>query len=558
MDIRQIAPTYRNAGEYTVYYQVKKSGYRTVKGSSTISIGKKAVTVRGITADVKAYDGTNTAKLDFSNVVFDGLVSGDQLKVTAKGWFIDSEVGTDKIVIISDLVLGGTAVDNYQLAENGNQTQTVASIVKNSIASEINVENVQMIYDGMGHGIQVSVPEGATIKYGTGEGEYFLENAPVYSEPGEYTIYFKVSKDGFADYVGRGTIVIYGLTVDNGTQTTSYTTWEDAIRIANGSPSANQMTILVYADTEVKSDIEINDNVLVKTKGNAVFTIPQGVCVKGGSFDGQIENNGILRGVSISETSNVTGNGKIEPITPIIPIDPITPVDPIAPIDPITPVPNIGKTNIANMKITLSATKFNYNNKVQRPVVTINGLKENVDYKVTYSSDCKNIGSYIVAITGIGSYTGTVCKTFEITVYKNSVYTVSGYKYKITGNSTVSVTGATKKTLKNITVKNSVNIGGIDFNVTAISSKAFANYKKLKSVTIGTNVRTISSKAFYGDTNLKKITIKSKKLKSVGSNAVKKINEKAVIKVPSSKYKAYKKLFKSKTGYKKTMRISKK
>ena len=106
-------------------------------------------------------------------------------------------------------------------------------------------------------------------------------------------------------------------------------------------------------------------------------------------------------------------------------------------------------------------------------------------------------------------------------------------------------------------IPSNVIIGGMEFTVTGIASKAFANCKKLKSVTIGKNVKTISSKAFYGATNLKKITIKSKVLKSVGSNAIKNIHKKAVINVPSSKYKNYKKLFKSKTGFKKTMKLKK-
>ena len=50
--------------------------------------------------------------------------------------------------------------------------------------------------------------------------------------------------------------------------------------------------------------------------------------------------------------------------------------------------------------------------------------------------------------------------------------------------------------------------------------------------------------SFYNCTSLKKIVIKSKSIKSVGKNAFKNVNSNAVIKVPKSKYKAYKKLLK--------------
>ena len=68
----------------------------------------------------------------------------------------------------------------------------------------------------------------------------------------------------------------------------------------------------------------------------------------------------------------------------------------------------------------------------------------------------------------------------------------------------------------------------------------------MQKVTIGENVTKIGKKAFYKCSKLKTITIKSKKLKSAGKNAFKGIYKKAVIKVPKSKLKNYKKLLKKK------------
>ena len=61
---------------------------------------------------------------------------------------------------------------------------------------------------------------------------------------------------------------------------------------------------------------------------------------------------------------------------------------------------------------------------------------------------------------------------------------------------------------------------------------------------IGSNIVTIGKNAFYGCKNLKKITIKSEKLtsKSIAKNAFRGISKKTVVKVPASKYKAYKKM----------------
>ena len=145
---------------------------------------------------------------------------------------------------------------------------------------------------------------------------------------------------------------------------------------------------------------------------------------------------------------------------------------------------------------------------------------------------------------------------------------------------TVAYSGDNNTSTTTVKVPDTVKIDGKKYQVTEVKAGAFANNKKLKKITIGKYVTKIGDKAFYKCTNLtsivipskvtkigknafygckklKKITIKSKKLKSVGNNAIKGIHKKATIKCPSKKLaKQYKKkLFKSKTGYKKTMKI---
>ena len=46
----ETAPTFMNAGEYTVYYKVTKANFNDVTGSETVSIGRKAVTVKAVAA----------------------------------------------------------------------------------------------------------------------------------------------------------------------------------------------------------------------------------------------------------------------------------------------------------------------------------------------------------------------------------------------------------------------------------------------------------------------------------------------------------------------------
>ena len=139
--------------------------------------------------------------------------------------------------------------------------------------------------------------------------------------------------------------------------------------------------------------------------------------------------------------------------------------------------------------------------------------------------------------------------------------TVSSGQYKVTKSSSKSKEVAflkpksSKKT--SVSIPSTIKINGYTYKVTEISSKAFKNNKKLESVTIGKNVKKIGKEAFYNCKKLKKITIKSTVLQSVGKNAIKNIDKKATIKVPKKQLRKYEKLFKSKTGYKKTMKIKK-
>ena len=122
------APT--DAGTYYAVLSQSNSNYTSDDVNVTFTISQKEVTVSGITASDKTYDGTTAATLDCSSAVFSGIVGGDALTVTATGTFSDVNAGDDKTVTISGLTLGGSSVANYTLAAEGQQSETTASISK--------------------------------------------------------------------------------------------------------------------------------------------------------------------------------------------------------------------------------------------------------------------------------------------------------------------------------------------------------------------------------------------------------------------------------------------
>lgn len=124
--------------------------------------------------------------------------------------------------------------------------------------------------------------------------------------------------------------------------------------------------------------------------------------------------------------------------------------------------------------------------------------------------------------------TSHTVKNLNVKITKTDEYNTDG------SNGAVTVTGIKSGNPTSIVIPDTVTIDDYTFKVTAIESKAFQNKSKLKKIAIGDNVTKIGANAFKG------------------------INKKATITVSEERYKAVKKLLKSKTGYKKTMKIKKK
>ena len=107
-----------------------KTGANSVPDHSTITanITAKPLTVSGITALDKGYDGNATATLNTSLINYGGLVSGDNLTGSYSGVFANANVANGKTVTITS-VYGGTDLNNYSITD---QSSTGANITKAS------------------------------------------------------------------------------------------------------------------------------------------------------------------------------------------------------------------------------------------------------------------------------------------------------------------------------------------------------------------------------------------------------------------------------------------
>ena len=110
-------------------------------------ISPKAITVTGITANNKTYDGYTTATLTTSGYLLHDVVSPDVVNLNAGSYIADfnnKNAGNDKPVIVSGLTLSGSASGNYTFDQ---PTDLIADILPKPLS--ITADNKVKTYDGL-------------------------------------------------------------------------------------------------------------------------------------------------------------------------------------------------------------------------------------------------------------------------------------------------------------------------------------------------------------------------------------------------------------------------
>lgn len=191
-----------------------------------------------------------------------------------------------------------------------------------------------------------------------------------------------------------------------------------------------------------------------------------------------------------------------------------------------------GNTRLASVTIGKNVTSIGssaFMNCTSLKTVTFASGSKLKSIESSAFKNCKRLAKITIpgGVTKIGNSAFSGCTTLKTVAF------ASGSKLTSIGSNTFK--GCKK--LTKITIPN---------KVTTIGASAFSGCTALSTATIGTGLTKIGKEAFYGCRKLGAVTIKSKKLKSVGSNAFKNIKSTAKIKVPSAKLSAYKKLLKGK------------
>ena len=113
--------------------------------SRTLTVNKRPITVTGITASSKTYDGNATATLNTAGTALAGVVNGDVVTLntgSATGAFADKNVAPAKTVTVSGLTISGAGGGNYNLV----QPTATADITARTLT--IGATGVNKVYDG--------------------------------------------------------------------------------------------------------------------------------------------------------------------------------------------------------------------------------------------------------------------------------------------------------------------------------------------------------------------------------------------------------------------------
>ena len=224
----QDIPTGTDAGAYTVWYRVigDENHNDTAPASVAVRIGKKPLTITGVTAASKPYDGMTNAGI--TSVTFDGvnLNRGTDYTVTAS--FDDASAGNGKNITATVTLMEQTA-KNYALEQSS--FPTTGSIIK-AAAPDFTKETALTIVNDCEKTYTVTLPALPTLKTPKEYGALTYEIGEVKLNDGYYTSGAKVENGKLTLPIQKNDVATTG-SVGTATVVIKSTNYEDITLTVN-------------------------------------------------------------------------------------------------------------------------------------------------------------------------------------------------------------------------------------------------------------------------------------------------------------------------------------
>ena len=393
----QNIPTGTDAGAYTVWYRVigDENHNDTKPASVAVRIGKKPLTINGVTAAPKTYDGTTNA--DISSVNFDNVTLKRDTDYTVTASFDDASAGNGKNVTAT-VTLIGQAAQNYALEQSS--FPTTGGITK-AAAPDFTKETALAIINGYKKTYTVTLPTLPTLEKPKEYGAPTYELGEIKLNDGYYTGGAKVENGELTLPIQKNDVETTG-SVGTVTVVIKSANYEDITLTVN--VSAKNKLSPVLAGTLTLTPIKITyGEPLSKIK--ITGTMKAGDAVVEGTFSWQLPGDTILDASTSGHTVEWTftpkdGNAYTE-VTGTVKV-------PVAP------------KSIEGAAITLEKYEFQYNAAEQSPRITGVTLEDWSETRITYdiksgdkATDAND--SIPLTIEGTGNYTGTAMVEWKIT-----------------------------------------------------------------------------------------------------------------------------------------------
>ena len=393
----QDSPVGTDAGTYTVWYRVIGDANHndTAPASVAVSIGQKPLTITGVTAVSKPYDGTTNAGI--TSVTFDGVTLNRGTDYTVAASFDDAGVGNGKNVTAT-VTLMGQAAKNYALEQSS--FPTTGSITK-AAAPDFTKETTLTIVNDCEKTYTVTLPalptletpkEYGALTYEIGgiklDGSYYTGGAKV--ENGKLTLPIQKNDVETTGSVGTVTVVIKSANYEDITLTINVSAKNKLSPVLDGKLTLTPIKI-TYGEPLSK----------IKITG----TMKAGDTVVEGTFSWQLPGNTILdastSGHDVEWTFTPKDGNTYTEVTGIVKV-------PVAP------------KSIEGATITLEKYEFQYNAVEQSPRITGVTLEDWSETRITYdiksgdkATDAND--SIPLTIEGTGNYTDKATVEWKIT-----------------------------------------------------------------------------------------------------------------------------------------------
>ena len=243
-----VIPTGTDAGTYTVWYRVIGDANHndTAPASVAVRIGKKPLTITGVTAASKPYDGMTNAGI--TSVTFDGVILNRGTDYTVTASFDDASAGNGKNITATVSLMEQTA-KNYALEQSS--FPTTGSIIK-AAAPDFTKETALTIVNDCEKTYTVTLPALPTLKtpkeygaltYEIGEIKlndgYYTSGAKV--ENGKLTLPIQKNDVATTGSVGTATVVIKSTNYEDITLTVNISAKNKRIPTVT-APTVNTLT----------------------------------------------------------------------------------------------------------------------------------------------------------------------------------------------------------------------------------------------------------------------------------------------------------------------------